>query len=205
MIADTRGDRLPAYDPKRFDELVLYIAERTADDEKFGSTKVAKVLFYSDLQAYREQGAPITGAEYQHWRLGPYPPKFEAARSILKHSGRAAVVKSRKKYEPDRILPTNKEPAKPAAHGVTPEQLAIVDAWIDRLSRATASEVSRLSHEHPGYQMVGENQPIPYGAAFLAEAPPSDDEVAHAKRIASERGWLVGNKWQRRRTKPVDS
>jgi hypothetical protein len=198
MIADLGGGRLPAYDPKRFDELVLYIAERTADDKQFGSTKVAKVLFYSDLQSHRELGVSITSAEYQHWKLGPYPPKFEAARSILRHSGRATVVKSRKRFEPDRIVPTNKQPADPQAHGITPEQLAIVDAWIERLSRATANEVSQLSHKHPGYQMVGENQPIPYGAAFLAESPPTDDDSSRAKDIAQELGWLVGNKWQRR-------
>jgi hypothetical protein len=197
-----RGGPLPAFDPKRFDELVLYIAERTADDENFGSTKVAKVLFYSDLQAFRELGAPITGAEYQHWKLGPYPPKLEAARSILKHAGRATIVTGAKGFEPNRILPTNTQPADPEAHGITAEQLAIVDAWIERLSRATASEVSRLSHKHPGYQMVGENQTIPYGAAFLAENPPTDDDVSRAERIARERGWLVGKKWQRR-SKPV--
>jgi hypothetical protein len=200
---DLRGGRLPTFDPKRFDELVLYIAERTADDKGFGSTKVAKVLFYSDLQAFRELDAPITGAEYQHWKLGPYPPKLEAARSILKHSGRATILKSAERYEPDRIIPTDTQPADPQAHGVTPEQLAIVDAWIERLSRATASEVSRLSHKHPGYQMVGENQAIPYGAAFLAESSPTDDDVARATRIAQERGWLVGNKWQRQ-SKQVD-
>jgi hypothetical protein len=199
---DLRGGHLSAFDPKRFDELVLYIAERTADDESFGSTKVAKVLFYSDLQAFRELGAPITGAEYQHWKLGPYPPKLEAARSILKHAGRATIVKGAKRFEPNRILPTNTQPAAPEAHGITPEQLAIVDAWIECLSRATASEVSRLSHQHPGYQMVGENQTIPYGAAFLAESPPTDDDVSRAERIARERGWLVGKKWQRR-SKPV--
>lgn len=77
------------------------------------------------------------------------------------------------------------------------EQTAIVDAWIARVECGSANEISEVSHEHPGYQMVDENEAIPYEAAFLAEHPPTDDKVSAAIRIARERGWLVGDKWQR--------
>jgi hypothetical protein len=196
MTASGKGDRLPRFNAKRFDELVLYIAERTKDDQNFGSTKLAKVLFYSDLEAYRELGAPITGAEYQKWEYGPYPPKLEASRQMLKSAGRARPVKSRA-YKADRLIPTRTKPADLQAVGITTEQVAIVDMWIARVERASANDISELSHEHPGYQMVGENETIPYEAAFLAEHPPTDDEVSAATRIARERGWLVADKWQR--------
>jgi hypothetical protein len=170
------------------------------DDKNFGSTKVAKVLFYSDLQAYRELGEPITRAEYRRWKRGPYPPKLEAARSLLKHSERAQIAKGRGKYEPDRIVPTNQQPADLQRVGITKQQVAIIDKWIEKLSKASANEVSRLSHKHPGYQIVADNQAIPYDAALLAEHPPTDNDVKDAKRIARERGWLVGDKWQRSTT-----
>jgi hypothetical protein len=191
-----KGDRLPKFNAKRFDELVLYIAERTKDDKNFGSIKLAKVLFYSDLEAYRELGAPITGAEYQKWEYGPYPPKLEASRQMLKSAGRARPVKGGS-YKADRLIPTRVRPADLQAVGISSEQTAIVDAWIVRVERGSANEISEASHDHPGYQMVDENEAIPYQAAFLAEHPPTDDEVSAAIRKARERGWLVGNKWQR--------
>jgi len=190
------GDRLPKFNAKRFDELVLYVAERTEDDENFGTTKLAKVLFYSDLEAYRELGAPITGAEYQKWEHGPYPPKLKSAKAMLKSAGRATPTKG-SAFKADRLIPTRTRPADLEAVGITAEEIAIVDAWIGRIERESASDISDLSHEHPGYRMVDENERIPYEAAFLAEQPPTDDEVAAATRLARERGWLDGDKWQR--------
>jgi hypothetical protein len=86
------------------------------------------------------------------------------------------------------------------AVGITPEQVAIVDAWISRIEKEPANEISDFSHEHPGYQMVDENEPIPYASAFLADAdfPMTDDDISGAIQVALERGWLVGNKWQQR-------
>jgi len=182
---------------KRFDELVLYIAERTRDDENFGSTKLAKVLFFSDFQAYRELGDPITGAEYQKWAYGPYPPQLKPARQGLEHASRARLLK-RGGYQADRLVPTRIRPADLRAVGITAKQQAIVDRWIERVERETANEISDFSHEHPGYQMVADNEPIPYDSAFLADSDPIAIELETALGVARERGWLAGGQRQRR-------
>jgi hypothetical protein len=187
---------LPRFSTKRFDELVLYIAERTQDDKNFGSTKLAKVLFFSDFEAFRDLGAPITGAEYQKWAYGPYPPQLKPARKALEYASRARLIKGGD-YQADRLMPTRIGPADIRAVGITQEQQAIVDAWISRIGQETANEISDFSHEHPGYQMVDDNEPIPYESAFLAEQSPSDGEIAQATRIARKRGWLVGDIQQR--------
>jgi Protein of unknown function (DUF4065) len=195
----TKGDHLPKFSAKRFDELVLYIAERTKDDESFGSTKLAKVLFFSDFEAFRELGSPITGAEYQKWDYGPYPPQLKAAKRGLEHARRARLIRGGS-YQADRLIPTRTRPADLDAVGITREQVALVNTWISHIEGETANEISDFSHEHPGYQMVDENEPIPYESSFLADADCSmaDNEVSGAIQIARERGWLVGNKWQQR-------
>jgi len=199
MDIHEKGDHLPKFSAKRFDELVLYIAERTKDDESFGSTKLAKVLFFSDFEAFRELGSPITGAEYQKWDYGPYPPQLRAAKRGLEHARRARLIRGGS-YKTDRLIPTRTRPADLEAVGITREQTALVDAWISRIEKETANEISDFSHEHPGYQMVDENEPIPYESALLADAdcPMTDNEVARATQIARDRGWLVGDKWQQR-------
>jgi len=191
-----KGRRL-GFDHKRFDELVLYIAERTKDDKKFGSTKLAKVLFFSDLEAFRDLGTPITGAEYQKWKYGPFPPQLKPARQGLEHASRAWLMKGGD-YQADRLIPTRIRPADLAAVGITPEQQAIVDKWTSRIEQETASEISDFSHEHPGYRMVEDNEPIPYESAYLGEYPPSDDEIATARRVARERGWFDDSEQRRK-------
>jgi hypothetical protein len=194
-IVSEGDDHVPRFDAKRFEELVLYISERTAQDPEFGRTKLAKVLFYSDLEAYRRLGAPITGAEYKKWEHGPYSPRLKSAERMLKNSGR--IEPPATDAETAHIIPTSRRPANLAAVGITPDQVPIIDEWIERIGHMTAGEAKRLSHEHPGYMMVGKDETIPYDATFLADRPPSDDDVIAAARIAHERGWLVGDQWQR--------
>jgi hypothetical protein len=192
MDIRTKGDSLPKFSHKRFDELVLYIAERTKDDENFGSTKLAKVLFFSDLEAYRDLGSAITGAEYQKWAHGPFPPQLKPARQGLQHASRARLIRGGDRRA-DRLVPTRLRPADLVAVGIAAEQQAIVDKWIARIEQETASEISDFSHEHPGYQMVEDNEPIPYDSAFLAEHQPTDEEIDTATRVARRRGWLGGD------------
>lgn len=115
---------MPEFDQKRFEEVVLYIAERTKDDPDFGNTKMAKVLFYSDFEAFRELGESITGAEYQAWDHGPYPPKLQSARNMLKNSGRATVVEAQAEFDTERVLPTGQRPSNLPEYGVDDAQRA---------------------------------------------------------------------------------
>jgi hypothetical protein len=68
---------------RRLKELVLYIAERTVEDPDFGRTKVAEMLFCSDVEAYRLFGEPITGARYEKWKRVPFPVHLRAAGRLL--------------------------------------------------------------------------------------------------------------------------
>ena len=54
----------PHFDAQRFRDLMLYLAYRCRDADYFGSTKLCKLLYYSDYTAFAHTGAPITGAEY---------------------------------------------------------------------------------------------------------------------------------------------
>jgi hypothetical protein len=188
---------VPRYDAKRFEELVLYIASRTTDDLEFGRTKLAKALFYSDVESFRQLGVPITGARYVNWKHGPFPKRLRAATRLLQSAGRIEQIPPSEKYEPERLVPTVAGKPDLPGVGITPEQIEIVDAWIERIRHEPARAISDLSHQHPGYAMVGRDEEIPYESAFLAERPPTNNEVQEARRIAKERGWLVGDKWQR--------
>ena len=41
--------------------LMLYLAHRCQEADYFGSTKLCKLLYYSDFTAFARTGSPITG------------------------------------------------------------------------------------------------------------------------------------------------
>ena len=63
--------------PKKFEELVLFVAELSQADENFGATKLNKILFFIDFLSYKRSGVGMTGAKYikhnyrskRHWRI----------------------------------------------------------------------------------------------------------------------------------------
>ena len=54
-------------------ELILYICVACDADPYFGSTKLNKLLFFSDFAFFGATGRPISGAEYQKLENGPAP------------------------------------------------------------------------------------------------------------------------------------
>src|SRR5690242_1312364 len=93
------------YDQARLRELILYIAERLKDDPNFGKTKLVKVLFYSDFDAYRETGQPITGTPYLHMERGPYPDGFETMLLILAVTDAIMIERRFVPYRQERVIP----------------------------------------------------------------------------------------------------
>jgi hypothetical protein len=160
------------------------------------------VLFFSDFEAFRDLGAPITGAEYQKWEYGPYPPQLKRAKEGLEYVQRAWLMRGGD-YQADRLIPTRMRPADLESVGITRDQQRIVDGWIERIEGETASEISDFSHEHPGYRMVEDNEPIPYDSAFLADDELSGERLEAAMRVARRRGWLDDR--QQRRGSPLEN
>src|SRR5258706_11049650 len=72
---------------QRFRELIIYISAESVDDPHFGSTKLNKILFYSDFRAFERFGEPITGAAYFALDEGPAPYLLLPIRRELEREG----------------------------------------------------------------------------------------------------------------------
>jgi hypothetical protein len=185
----------PSFDRDRFEALVLYIAHRRRDDERFGRTKLAKVLFYADFNVYRDSGEPLTGATYQRMPFGPFPRELEETERELERRHEVILDYVKDTYEEKRIIPLRGPPPTLLA-GFEEWQVLAVDTWIDRVASATARDISRLSHHHPGWLMAGEvGVEIPYETALLPQDRPTGQEAEEAKDIAREQGWLSDRGW----------
>lgn len=93
------------FNQARFEALVLFIAHRRKDDERFGRTKLAKALFYSDFDAYRDQGRSLTAATYIRMPFGPFPRELRATEQTLYDRGVVYLDYVKDVYEEKRIIP----------------------------------------------------------------------------------------------------
>ncbi|MDQ4068497.1 MAG: Panacea domain-containing protein [Actinomycetota bacterium] len=171
------------YREDKLAELILYIAEKTADDRSAGATKLNKYLYFADFAAVRRLGRPITGAEYQKLRFGPAPRRLAPVRDRLLRENDARLDErvDALGYTHHRLIPERD----PRTDLFTPEELRLVDEVIEALRELSAIEVSELSHREAGWQLVDEGETIPYELAFVLA--PTEAELTPAIRAEGER------------------
>lgn len=162
--------RVPAaYDPDKFKELVLFIAERSEADPKFGETKLNKLLFYADFVAYRELGRPITGARYQKLQFGPAAIPLLPVQEQMIAQGelviRSGLIGAYRQKKPIALR-------QPRLSNFSGEEIALVDELISELWQFGAGQVRDLSHELPSWQVAAFKEEIPYATAFVESIQP---------------------------------
>ena len=77
------------FDETKFADLVLYIAHRCRDDERFGSVKLSKILYYCDFDGLKRLLKPITGATYLKKPKGPFPAELSRTRRVVDRRGKS--------------------------------------------------------------------------------------------------------------------
>jgi uncharacterized phage-associated protein len=174
--------RNPTFQAERFKELVLYIADKSKEDPRFGAIKLNKILFYADFAAYRQLGRPITGAEYQHLSEGPAPKILTPMRKELCDAGDARI-EFRAYYDrvQERIVPN-----RPAKNIFNQDEQRIVNEVIDDLWHLNGKDVTERSHDELAWKLTKHGEPIPYSAAWFSSDPLSMDEEELGNKVADK-------------------
>lgn len=153
----------------RLAELVLYIADRCAYDQRFGATKLNKVLFYADFIAFARFGRPITGVTYRRLQHGPVPRVLPRVQRVLTESHRAAIkVTDYYGREQKRLIGLDE----PDLDMFTAREIALVDEIVEVFKHKSARELSDLTHEYRGWEFAAHGEDIPYSTIFLAGDKP---------------------------------
>ena len=177
------------YNPTKFQELVLYIAQMSETDLRFGSTKLNKLLFYSDFGAYRVLGQPITGATYFHLPAGPAPRQFLDARTALIREESVKLEKRRyyagiqERIVPLRVCDTSV---------FSGDEIEIVDQVIDDFWTFNAARISDYSHREWGWMVTDDNDDIPYPLAWVTVSEPlTHRQVDYGRSLAHNLGYVT--------------
>ena len=177
------------FNENKFRELLLYIADKSKDDPKFGATKLNKLMYYSDFGFYMEHGRPITGATYYHFPAGPVPGELKAMKPQLKGDEDARWVQRRYFGGIQARLEANRAPN---LTYFTPEELALVDDVVDYFRPFDGRSISDYSHREWGYKTTYNREAIPYFTALISLDLPTEEQLQMGQTVAEEQGLLAG-------------
>jgi hypothetical protein len=170
------------FDRDKFKQLVHYVIWKAGKRDWFGSTKLNKVLWFSDTQAFALTGKPITGATYIRQKYGPVPKAIMPVRSELQREGAIRVFREGKV---ERTTATRA----PDMRSFASSEMAIIDWWIEHISSYhTAATISDKSHDYT-WQIAEMGEEIPMVATFATRIrEPTEDETLWGKDIAAKLG-----------------
>lgn len=168
---------------EKLQELILFVANRSQGDERFGSTKLNKILFFADFLAYMRLGKSITGHMYQRLPNGPAPRKMLPAIRRME-SMKTLAMQSRDHHGRIQKVPIALRKAELSSF--TSDEIAIVTEVLDALRNKNAKGVSSLSHQFAGWQLAKDGDDIPYEVALVEFKKPRKKDIQKALTMRGE-------------------
>lgn len=170
-------------DDQKLAELILYISEKSEGDERFGATKLNKLLFFADFSAYWQLGRAITNQRYFRLREGPGPRRLVPVRKALEEQGDLAI--SERLYYGLTVKRTVAL-RDPDLSIFQANEIAIVNDVIRYFWEMNAREISDYSHRFIGWKIAGDQEDIPYESAFIGNRPLTKAEADYALELLDE-------------------
>jgi hypothetical protein len=155
------------FDEIKLGELILFIAFRSEGSESFGRTKLAKLLWFSDFEAFRRLGKSITGATYHKHPHGPLANQFHDAirRLTASHSAAERKVAMFQRHDQEQLIALREA----SLDLFTAQEIAIVDEIIERFRDFDGTQVSDVAHRFPGWRLAEMGEVIPYEIVIIPE------------------------------------
>ena len=159
-------------------EMIHYIAS-TIPEEKLGKTKLNKILWFSDREAYLKLGHTISGGTYIRMPRGPVADSLNAALFSLEADG---ILTTISEYHGEYSKYTFHSLTQPECKCISNEETQILDSQIKRLADLTAKEVSELSHDYT-WDLYENGEPIDMVAVLARPMKPTAEDIAWAKGL----------------------
>lgn len=165
---------------EKFKNLVHYICSKVNDPSKLGSTKLNKILYYSDFIQFQKTGESITGEVYVKRQHGPVP--YDILKVEKELISEDKLVKSDKEHF-GYIQKQYFSLKEPNLSSFNAEEISLVDELIDLITERSAAEISEVSHNHI-WEAAKNGQEIPYETAFVNKLGDlTEDDVKWATNL----------------------
>ncbi len=147
------------FDYEKFCAMVLFFARKSAGLPK---VKLLKLLNYSDMIFYQENGTSMSGTRYVHLPYGPVPKNYDILFGMMTADGIAHIeVEFDNGYEKHQVIPDCETP-----EGVLLEsELAVLERIYEKFADFGSAEISAYSHKEKGYMLTKQGEIISYSYA----------------------------------------
>jgi len=175
---------------RKLAHMLLYVAEKVEGDPRAGKTKLHKILFFSDFEAFRRTGESISGEHYVKYDQGPFLKPLDSTVNKMANAGLAEWAPPNE-WQETRLVPR----AKADLSILTDLDRQILSSNVKRFWGMSAGGVSNLSHRLFGWQTTPNGHEIPYNSAYVGDPRPLE---------STETTWaldLIGRyrEWKRQR------
>lgn len=170
----------------RVREAILYVAWECRYATRFGQTKLHKILWRADFQAFAARGVPVTGRKYQRLPQGPCLHEMVPVQADMIQAGLIYVSVSDlgNGFTEERVVPYYE----PRQSLLSDKDLFYLDAAILHYWDKTARETSDESHGVI-WKTHGDRQTLPYELALLTDQEPGDEQLRRLEILGQQRRW----------------
>lgn len=168
------------FNREKFKELIVYIAHRLGPEAALGRVKLAKLLMHSDFIAFRRLGHSITGATYEKWEHGHLPHELLMAQRDLEAVGDLEIESVSYYGKSLKHITARRDPN---LAGFSEDEIAIIEGAIRLYGHESATYLSHLAHQEPGWMLSEDHAVIPYETSLISTQAPSDTDVEYFRRL----------------------
>lgn len=147
------------FDYEKLCAMVLFFAHKSSELLK---TKLMKLLNYSDMIFYKENGVSISGLRYVHFPYGPVPENFDMllGRMYSDHVAHIEVIYENG-YEKHQVIPECDIP-----DGIlSEEEIDVLERIYVKFKDFGSVDISNYSHREKGYSSTKQGEIISYSYA----------------------------------------
>ena len=169
----------------RLREAALYVMKKCESLDHFGLTKLNKILWRADFEAFAARRVPVTGRQYQRLRNGPAPVEMKPLLDEMERNEHIRI-----EYRPAGYHTEQRPMAlvEPTMRYFSPDDISYLDAAIEGFERHTGTEVSEASHR-VAWKTRSNGDPMPYNLALLSDEKLGERETEYFLTLGAERLW----------------
>lgn len=158
-----------AFDYEKTCAMVLFFAHRSTELLK---TKLMKLLNYSDMIFYKENGVSISGLRYVHLPYGPVPENFDVllGKMATDHIAHIEVIYDNG-YEKHQVIPE----CNISNRVLTDKESEVLERIYDKFKNFGSVDISNYSHNEKGYCETKQGEIISYAYAKDIHLEITDD------------------------------
>lgn len=150
----------------KFKALVHLVINQCDDPQKLGAIRLNKILWFSDVEAFRLTGNSISGSRYLRRKKGPVPANVLRSLQELKAEGKIQVDEPSAQYQP-RIFRSLQSVDEALFSGLERDIVKSIASQI--CSNFTADEISELTHDDV-WRAADDGEEIPLEATLVSES-----------------------------------